>query len=96
MTTFDTTQWYRHVVSGLARPLVPNTDVDGYICVVLADGRYATVLAARIYPIPERLTVERRIPKEGEDFAASSGAVITAFKDYQLEQWVIVENGATT
>jgi len=92
MTTFDTTKWYRHVVSGDARPLVPEPDDSGHIPVMLRKGRYTTVLAARLTLIPERFTVELRAPKAGEFFVDSYGQVDMAAMDYIGERLVIVDD----
>jgi len=92
MTTFDTTKWYRHVVSGDARPLVPEPDDSGHIPVMLRKGRYTTVLAARLTLIPERHTFERRLPKAGERCISYFGEIIVTQNDYAFERWVVVED----
>ena len=92
MTTFDTTKWYRHVVSGDARPLVPEPDDTGHIPVMLRKGRYTTVLAARLTSIPERHTVERRVPKVGERYIGYYGEIIVVQGMTTIAQWVIVDD----
>jgi len=92
MTTFDTTKWYRHVVSGDARPLVPEPDDSGHIPVMLRKGRYTTVLAARLTLIPGRHTVERRVAQVSDRYIGYYGDIITASHDSSIEQWVIVDD----
>ena len=97
MTTFDTTQWYRYTsLGGEYRPLVSEPDRVGHVPVIKRDGRYVTVLAVYLTLIPERHTVERRIPKEGEWIINNRGEIVMISYDYKSdEQWVIVDDEVT-
>jgi len=92
MTTFDTARWYRHPGHRQVRSLVTEPDVDGVVCVVLLDGRYTTVLASYLTPIPERHAVERRVPKAGDRYIGYYGDIITASHDSSIERWVVVDD----
>ena len=96
MSTFDTTKWYKHQTrTNLYRPLVTEPDGGGILPVATRNGSYCVVTASNLTLIPERFTVELRLPKAGEFFVDSYGQVDMAAHDYEGERLVIVDDEVT-
>ena len=92
MSTFDTTKWYKHQTrTNLYRPLVTEPDGSDILPVVDRLGNYDIVDADNLTLIPERHTVELRVPKAGEFFVDSYGQVDMAAHDYEGERLVLVD-----
>jgi len=97
MSTFDTTKWYEHSKwKNDYRPLVSESDVNDLLPVVDRFGHYDLVDTGDLTPIPERHTVERRVPKAGERYIGYYGDIITVHCTTTIAQWVIVDDEVTT
>jgi len=94
--TFDTTKWYRHEYDYEVRPLVADADHMGYLPVVFRDGHYNVAFANLLTPIPERHTVEWRVPKMGEQAIDYNGTLFTANHLWSTERWVIADDEVTS
>jgi len=95
MSTFDTTRWYEHSKwKSDCRPLVSESDVNDLLPVVDRFGHYDLVDTGDLTPIPERHTVERRVPKAGERFTFD-GTTMVARSGLTFDRWVIVDDEVT-
>ena len=96
MSTFDTTRWYRDTYrDNQCRPIVSEPDVSGFIAVVSRTEYYGLVIASSLTPIPERHTVERRVPKVGERYIGYCGDIITVHGTTTIAAWVVVDDEVT-
>ena len=93
MTTFDTTRWYRTAIGyRKVRPLVSFTDSRGFVAAACESGIFTLVSAANLTLIPERHTVELRVPKVGERYIGYYGDIITVHGTTTIAAWVIVDD----
>ena len=96
MSTFDTTKWYRTDWGTEYLPVVVDPDADGFIPVMGRSGAYNLMRSGFLTPIPERHTVEWRVPKVGERYIGYYGDIITVHGTTTIAAWVVVEDEVTS